>query len=102
MQPVLFETAVGNEAHFPEAVMTLQDEHFQSSSFFGTKGHLMGKWVIALRRQTDGCTELGLQRDVIQKARLLELQVRSKNSICKDNQHHTPRGTFTQEIYEYL
>lgn len=48
MHSVLFETGVGNEKHFPEAVMTLWDEHFQDNGLFNTKGHLVGKWLTAV------------------------------------------------------
>lgn len=41
MLPMLFETGVGNETHFPEAGMSLQCPHFESASLFDTKCHLM-------------------------------------------------------------
>jgi len=47
VQSMLFERGLGNEAHFPEAPMTPQDEHSQATSLFIRKCHLLDKRVIA-------------------------------------------------------
>ena len=55
---MLFEMGVGNETHFPEAVMALQQEHFEAFGSFNRKCHLLAKQVIAVLKQADSRAHL--------------------------------------------
>lgn len=55
---MLFEMGVGNETHFPEAVMVLQEEGFQAFDSFNRKCHLLGKQVIAVLKKANNGAHL--------------------------------------------